>query len=392
MSAESDAGPWPGAAPGSTKIPAEALPRSAAATLDWLRLARSRRVGPATFIRLLREHGSATAALAALPRIAAEAGVPAYAACSRAAAEAEWHAAEAAGARALFLGAADYPPLLATIADPPAFLWAIGDPALGARDGVAVVGARNASALGCRMAARLARELGEAGLVVASGLARGIDAAAHQGALDTGTITVQAGGVDVIYPPENAALAAAIATRGLRLSEMPMGHPPRPQDFPRRNRVVSGLAIGLVVVEGAIRSGSLITARAALDQGREVMAVPGSPMDARSGGCNQLIRDGATLVRSAADVIEAIGTGATAPRPRPSTPEPIATAPAPRTGTGGEDASEMLFALIGPTPVGEDVLIRASGLPAQRVAGLLLEFEIQGLVRRHPGGTVSRET
>lgn len=380
------------AAPLSTKIPPGALPRSEAARLDWLRLWRSRRVGPATFIRLIREHGSAREALDALPGIAAEAGLRDYAPASRQAVEEEWRAAEEAGARPLLLGAADYPALLATIPDPPAFLWAIGDPALGARDAVAVVGARNASALGCRMAARLARELGEAGLIVASGLARGIDAAAHEGALDTGTIAVQAGGVDVVYPPENAALAAEIATRGLRLSEMPMGHPPRPQDFPRRNRIVSGLAIGLVVVEGAIRSGSLITARAALDQGREVMAVPGSPMDARSGGCNQLIRDGATLVRSAADVIEAIATGG-APRPRPTAPEPVAPEPVaemPATGTG--DASERLFELIGPTPVGEDVLIRAAGLSAREVAGLLIEFEIQGLVRRHPGGTVSRET
>lgn len=382
------------APPLSAKIPPEALPRSEAARLDWLRLWRSRRVGPATFIRLIREYGSARGALDALPAIAAEAGVSGYAPAPRAVIEEEWRVAEAAGARPLLLGAEDYPRLLATIPDPPSFLWAIGDIALGQRDGVAVVGARNASALGCRMAARLARELGEAGFVITSGLARGIDAAAHRAALETGTIAVQAGGVDVVYPPENAELAGRIAETGLRLSEMPMGHPPRPQDFPRRNRVVSGLALGLVVVEGATRSGSLITARAALDQGREVMAVPGSPMDARAGGCNQLIRDGATLVRDAADVLEAIASGVAAPpsaRPSPRTTRAPVEAPVPMPVPEG-DAAERLFDLIGPTPVTEDALTRGVGLPAARVAALLLDLELQGLIRRHPGATISRET
>ena len=292
--------------PASAKIPPAALPRSEAAQLDWLRLARSRRVGPATFIRLIREFGSANAALEELPRIASEAGVRDYAAASRAEVDAEWQAAATAGARPLLLGAPDYPPLLATISDPPPFLWALGAPELARRPVVALVGARNASALGGRMASRLAGELGEMGFVIASGLARGIDAAAHRAALATGTIAAQAGGVDDVYPSENAGLAAEIAATGLRVSEMPMGHGPRAQDFPRRNRIVSGLALGIVVVEGALRSGSLLTARNALDQGREVMAVPGNPMDARAGGCNQLIRDGATLVRSAADVAEAL--------------------------------------------------------------------------------------
>ncbi len=319
-------------APQTAKIPPEALPRSVEGQLDWLRLTRSRRVGPATFIRLLREFGSAAAALDALPGIAAEAGVRDYAAAPRGEALAEWRAADAAGARPLLLGAPDYPPLLATIADPPPLVWALGEPALAARPAVALVGARNASALGGRMASRLAAELGGMGFVVVSGLARGIDAAAHRAALTTGTIASQAGGLDVVYPPENAGLAAEIAAQGLRLSEMPMGHAPRAQDFPRRNRIVSGLALGVVVVEGALRSGSLITARNALDQGREVMAVPGNPMDARAGGCNALIRDGATLVRSAADVAEALAEslGEAAPRLRqvePAAPDPAAAAP-----------------------------------------------------------------
>ena len=245
----------PETVPPSAKIPPEALPRSAEAALDWLRLARSRRIGPATFGRLVREHGSASAALAALPGVAAEAGLRDYAAFPRAAAEAEWLAGTAAGGRALFLGSADYPPLLATVADAPPLLWAIGDPGLAARPVVALVGARNASALGCRMASRLAADLGAAGFVVASGLARGIDAAAHRAALATGTIAAQAGGVDVIYPPENAGLAAEIAAAGLRLSEMPVGHEPRAQDFPaaqphrlgpvpRRRRHRGGSALG----------------------------------------------------------------------------------------------------------------------------------------------------
>jgi DNA processing protein len=373
------------APPRSAKIPPEALPRSEAARLDWLRLARSRRVGPATFIRLIREYGSARAALDALPGIAAEAGVPDYAPASRAGAEAEWRAAEAAGARPLLLGAADYPGLLATIADPPPLLWALGDPAVAARASVALVGARNASALGCRMASRLASELGEAGLVVVSGLARGIDAAAHRAALATGTVAAQAGGVDVVYPPENAELAAAIAAAGLRLSEMPMGHAPKAQDFPRRNRLVSGLALGVVVVEGALRSGSLLTARAALDQGREVMAVPGNPLDARAGGCNQLIRDGATLVRSAADVAEALAESlGQAPRVRPA-PEPTHI---PVRAAGGGIGGRLLE-LLAPVPVAEDLLIRELG-DAAAVSAALLDLELAGLVLRHPGGLVSR--
>ncbi len=369
-------------APASAKIPPAALPRSEAGQLDWLRLTRSRRVGPATFIRLVREHGSAAAALDALPRIASDAGVRDYAPAPRAEIEAEWQAAVAAGARPLLLGAPDYPPLLATISDPPPLLWALGDPALARRPTVALVGARNASALGVRMASQLAAELGQMGFVVASGLARGIDAAAHRAALATGTIAALAGGVDDLYPTENAGLAAEITARGLRLSEMPMGYAPRAQDFPRRNRIVSGLALGIVVVEGAPRSGSLITARNALDQGREVMAVPGNPLDARAGGCNQLIRDGATLVRSAADVAEALGETLTTPAPAPTASKAAPPPPA-------EGFNARLVELLGPTPVAEDMLIRDLGAPAATVAAALLDLEMQGCVLRHPGGLVS---
>jgi DNA processing protein len=383
-------------APRSAKFAPAALPRSELGQIAWLRLVRSRRVGPATFIRLIRAHGSAEAALDALPGIAAAAGDQGYVPASRASAQAEWEAASEAGARPLLLGAADYPPLLATIADPPPLLWAIGGITLAQGSCVALVGARNASAVGCRMAARLADELGAMGYVVASGLARGVDAAAHKASLATGTVAVQAGGVDTIYPAQNAALAAEIAERGLRLSEMPIGHEPRAQDFPRRNRIISGLSAGVVVVEGALRSGSLITARNALDQGREVMAVPGSPLDPRAGGCNQLIRDGAVLVRSAEDIAEALAHQGAVPVPRlpvAREPEPgsrLHAAPAlPAEAAPAAEGGAPILALLGPVPVAEDVLARELGRPPAGVAADLLDLELGGLIRRHPGGLVS---
>jgi DNA processing protein len=355
--------------------------------VDWLRLTRSRRVGPATFLRLMAEHGSAGRALGALPGLAAAAGERDYRPYPRAEAEADLDRGAAFGARPLALGAPDYPRHLAVIPYPPPFLWALGDPALLDRPAVALVGARNASALGCRMAARLANDLGAAGFVTVSGLARGVDAAAHRASLETGTIAIQAGGIDEVYPPENADLARDIAARGLRISEMPMGHPPRTQDFPRRNRIISGLALGVVVIEGALRSGSLITARAALDQGREVMAVPGNPLDARAAGCNALIRDGATLVRDAADVAEALGAQlGERPIPRPA---PIPETPPP--GRAG-DLPARLLGLLGPTPVGEDTLTRALESTAPIVAEALLDLELAGRIARHPGGLVSLVT
>jgi DNA processing protein len=390
--------PMSDALPHTNAIPATALPADTEAALDWLRLIRSRRVGPATFIRLLREQGSAPAALEALPQRAAEAGLSGYRPCSRAEAMAEWEAAAAARARPLFLGAPDYPPLLALLADPPPLLWAIGNPAIARADPIALVGARSASALGCRMARRLARDLGASGHAIASGLARGIDAAAHEAALATGTIAVQAGGVDIIYPPENARLAAAIAETGLRLSEMPMGEPPRASHFLRRNRIVAGLSRAVVVVEAAERSGALNTARHALDQGREVMAVPGHPLDPRAGGCNLLIREGAVLVRSAADVAEALGSPASAPPLTPPAAARVpAAAPAPDDAAGPDafatgDLASALLRLIGPVAIAEDLLIRETGAPAAAVAAAILELELAGLVLRQPGGLVALTT
>ena len=292
--------------------------------LDWLRLLRSRRVGIATFWRLLADHGSARAALAALPGIARAAGDIDYSPCPEGVVLAEIAAARAAGARSLCAGDRAYPAPLYDMPDAPPFLWTRGDLSLLARPMVALVGARNASSLGLRMAKGLARDLSDQGHVIVSGLARGIDTAAHVAALSGGTVAVLAGGVDMIYPAENAALGDDIARMGLLVSEQPMGLVPQARHFPARNRIISGLARAVVVVEAAAKSGSLITARTALDQGREVMAVPGHPMDARASGCNMLIRDGAVLVRDAADVIELIGAAEARSRPAVTSPFPAA--------------------------------------------------------------------
>jgi DNA processing protein len=381
------------------KIPPDALPLSQIGALAWLRLFRSPRVGPATFIRLIRAHGTAEAALEALPEIAAHSGTRGYKPARREDIVAEWEAACAAGAQPLLLGSPGYPARLATIPDAPPFLWALGDLARLDQTLVALVGARNASALGCRMAARLARDLGALGYGIVSGLARGIDASAHRAAIETGTIAVQAGGIDTIYPAENAGIAADIAARGLRLSEMPIGHAPRAQDFPRRNRIISGLSLGVVVIEGALRSGSLITARNALDQGREVMAVPGSPLDPRAGGCNQLIRDGATLVRSAEDVAELLAETARLPAAPQRKASPVVEAPQSppttpsirpsRRQDGTAPDRPRILALLGPVPVPEHVLARELGQSAARLAVELTDLELSGQIRRHPGGLVS---
>ena len=358
----------------------------------WLRLLRSRRVGISTFHRLMAEHGSAQAALLALPDIAREAGLAEYETCPEALIAAEYRAARAARARLICLGDPDYPATLAQIADAPPLFWAVGDPALLARPMLALVGARNASSLGTRMARWLARELGEAGFVVVSGLARGVDAAAHLSALDTGTIAVLAGGADVIYPAENAGLAADIARRGLLLSEQPMGMAPQSRHFPRRNRIISGLARAVVVIEAAARSGSLITARDALDQGREVLAVPGHPFDARAAGCNMLIRDGAALVRNAADIIAALpAEDSTPPQTDPTTDRP-APAPAPPTRRSLRESAALharILDRLGPSPMAEDQLIRDLKAPPGQVGPALVDLELAGQVLRQAGGLLS---
>ncbi|WP_431300522.1 DNA-processing protein DprA [Tabrizicola sp. BL-A-41-H6] len=359
--------------------------------LDWLRLIRSRRVGPVTFHRLVGEHGTARAALAALPEIARAAGVEGYAVCPVEVAAAELRAGKAKGARLLCHGEAAYPLALMDLPDAPAVLWALGNVALLNRPMVAMVGARNASSLGVRMARRLAEGLAQAGQVVVSGLARGIDAEAHRAALPTGTVAVMAGGVDVIYPSENAALHAEIAATGCLVSEQPMGLEPQARHFPLRNRIVSGLARAVIVVEAAARSGSLITARTALDQGRDVMAVPGHPFDARASGCNMLIRDGATLVRGAQDVLEVIGAAvllAEPPAPRIA-PLPGPAAPQ-RSLKEMRVLHDMILARLGPSPVAEDQLVRDLAVTSAELAPELLALELDGRVLRQPGGLLSR--
>lgn len=368
-----------------------------------LRLIRSRRVGPTTFWRLIAEYGSATAALDALPEVARTAGVEGYAPCPPEVARAEIAAARRMGARMVLRGMPSYPAALHDLPDAPPLFWTLGDSALLTRPMVALVGARNASSLGLRMARKLAADLSAAGYVVVSGLARGIDAAAHEAALPGATVAVQAGGVDVIYPRENADLARRIAEEGCRLSEQPMGLEPQARHFPVRNRLISGLVQAVVVVEAAARSGSLITAKTALDQGRDVLAVPGHPFDARAGGCNILIRDGATLVRGAEDVIEALAprTGASAvalPLPEPAdTPDRApAPDPAPPSRLPGPDLREIaalhrqILDRLGPSPLAEDQLIRDLALPPAAIAPELLALELEGKLLRQPGGLLSR--
>ena len=289
------------------------------------------------------------------------------------------------GARPVAIGSGDYPAALAEIADPPPFLWCIGDPALMQRPMLALVGARNASSLGTRMARKLAAELGEAGYTIVSGLARGIDTAAHTAALDTGTIAVMAGGVDVIYPTENAVLGQEIQERGLRVSEIAVSVTPQARHFPRRNRIISGLSQAVVVIEAAAKSGSLITARTALDQGRDVLAVPGHPFDARASGCNMLIRDGATLVRGAQDVIAALE------RPEPAAIAKVQPAPKPRPQSPETaELHRQILARLGPSPIPEDNLIRDLAFAPAEVSPEITTLELDGKIRREPGGLLSR--
>lgn len=357
--------------------------------LSVLRLVRSRRIGATTFHRLIAEYGCAAEALRALPEIALSSGVKNYQPCSVDNARAELAAGRRAGAQLLVHGGAGYPEPLVPLADAPPVLWALGRTELLEKPLIAVVGARSASSLGLRMARRLAADLAEAGMAVVSGLARGVDAVAHAAALDTGTIGVQAGGIDVIYPIENTELAAKMAQQGLRLAELPPGSSPQARHFPQRNRIIAGLCRATIVVEAAARSGSLLTARMALDYGRDVLAVPGHPLDARAGGCNMLIRDGATLIRGIEDVFETLGMEPGAARlpehDRPG-PPPGELAPPPPS----EDLPQRLLGLLGPSPTPEEELIAALGSDAARFGQALLLLEIEGALVRHPGGFVSR--
>jgi DNA processing protein len=322
-----------------------------------------------------------------VPDLARRGGGKAPALRSRDDAEREIARVDKLGARFLTMGQGLYPRLLAEIEDAPPLLIAKGNAALLDKQSVAIVGARNASAAACRFARGLAHDLGQHGLIVVSGLARGIDSAAHDGALESGTIAVIAGGIDVFYPPENQARQEALYERGLVLAEMPCGTEPRARHFPYRNRIIAGISSGTVVVEAAPRSGSLITARLAAEAGREVMAVPGSPLDPRAQGCNQLIRDGATLVQNAADVVDQVRPFESQVR---STPSPYDHRP--EDMVDGEEVLASIESLLGPSPVPVDEIIRLSGAPSGSVQMALLELDLAGRLDRHAGNKVSLRT
>lgn len=357
---------------------------SDAERLDWLRLARTETVGPVAFQHLLRRYGSPAAALDALPALARRAGRPQPPAIySQAEAEAEITQGEADGAALLLCRDAGFPAGLQAIDPPPPVLWALGDTRLLQRRSVAVVGARIASASGRRFAREMAVGLGVAGLVVVSGLARGIDAAAHEGALATGTVAVLGGGVGDVYPPENEALYRAIAERGCIVSESQPRRRAQAKDFPRRNRLISGLSLAVVVVEAELKSGSLITARIAAEQGREVLAVPGSPLDPRARGCNDLIRQGAAVCEGVEDVLRAV--------------EPLAGFRAPHepflAGNYDDPPPELIervYDLLSPTPVAIDELARQAGAPAGAVFATLVELSLAGRAELLAGGQAAR--
>jgi len=353
--------------------------------IDWLRLIRSDHVGPRTFRALLRHFGSARAALERLPELARRGGA---ARPGRILSETEAHA-ELAGSQRLGVllvapGEAGYPPRLAELDDAPPLLAVRGAAETLMRPMLAVVGSRNASGAGLKFAGQLAHDLAGAGFVIVSGLARGIDSAAHRASLKGGTVAALAGGHDRIYPPEHEELLAAmLASGGAAMSEMPLGHVPRARDFPRRNRLISGAALGVVVVEAALRSGSLITARFAAEQGREVFAVPGSPLDPRAAGTNDLIRQGAMLTTGAAEIIEAV---------QPILGRPIALREPDDEPLDGEPVAgerTRIVDLLGPSPLLLDDLIRISGASPSVVRTVLLELELAGRIERHGGGLIS---
>ena len=356
--------------------------------IDWLRLIRSQNVGPRTFRALINHFGGARAALDALPALARRGGGNAapqiYA---REQAEREIEASRKLGVGFVAIGEADYPHRLQMIDDPPPLVAVRGHIAALAMPQVAIVGSRNASAAGVKLTQRIAHGLCEAGFAIVSGLARGIDAAAHRASLSTGTVAVLAGGHDRVYPPEHVDLLEAILPAGAALSEMPLGWEPRARDFPRRNRLISGLSLGVVIVEAAKRSGSLITARLALEQGREVFAVPGSPLDPRAEGTNGLIKQGATPVTEAADIVAVLQPimGLELPAREPER-EDVESAPYVEPAP---DERTRIVALLSPTPVSIDDLIRLSQSSPRVVRMVLLELEIAGRLERHGGGMVS---
>ena len=382
--------------------PAPPAPLSAAQRLACLRLIRSENVGPVTFRDLVSHFGGAEEALAALPELSRRGGYrQPIRVCPLNVAEAELEAAADIGASALFVGEPGYPPALAAVDPPPPLLYVKGRVGHLARPMLAVVGARNGSAAGQKLARLFASSIGAAGFVIVSGLARGIDSAAHEAALETGTVAVLAGGPDNVYPPEHAELQRRIAERGCLVSENPPGFAPRGQDFPRRNRIISGMALGVLVVEAARRSGTLVTARMAGEQGREVFALPGHPLDPRAEGTNRLLKSGATLVTEPDDVLAALAPLLReAPQPLsrnpaaqaapevPSPPHMPAADPTELPEVGDADRARLIEAL-GPAPVDVDELGRATGLSARAIQIALMELALAGRIERHGHQLVS---
>lgn len=380
-----------------TAAPLPQAPLDHAQRLACLRLIRSENVGPVTFRELINHYGGADLALEALPELAARGGNKRrIRITSRSEAERELEHARKSGAEPIFTIEPGYPPALASIEAPPPMLYARGNTQMLTRPAVAVVGSRQASAAGHKLTRLFATALGEAGYVVVSGLARGIDAVAHETALDTGTVAVVAGGVDIVYPPENAALTEAIGQKGAIVSEMPPGFVPRAKDFPRRNRIISGISLGVLVVEAAKRSGTLVTARLAGEQGREVFAIPGHPLDPRAEGTNGLLKSGATLVTEPTDILDALaplsGLSPTAAfaeqhpveiwQPPPLLPPPL---------LDETDRARVLTAL-GPAPIDVDALMRATGLDTRALNIVLMELDLAGRIVRHGAGLVSRNS
>jgi DNA processing protein len=365
-----------------TPAPLPQAPLDEEQRIACLRLIRSEQIGPVTFRELINHCGGAKEALAALPELSRRGGRrQPIRICPRDTAEAELDAARAAGARPLFTIEPGYPTALAALDAPPPLLYAKGDIGHLTRPMFAIVGARNGSAGGQKIARQFASAIGRAGFVIASGLARGIDSAAHEAAVDSGTVAVVAGGVDVVYPPENAGLQQQIGERGCIISENPPGFVPRGKDFPRRNRIISGVSLGVLVVEAARRSGTLITARMAGEQGREVFAVPGHPLDPRAEGTNQLLKSGATLVTEPEDVLDALRPQLRDP-PRRDTAQQIADSDTRSAEIGDGDRQKLLQAL-GPAPIDVDELCRATGLEPRAVQIGLLELMLSGRVDRH---------
>jgi len=373
--------------------PAWQTPPDGHELLAWLRLIRSHNIGPRTFWGLLTKYGSATEALHALPELARR-GRRAVKLTSEKDATREIEKIDAYGGKLAAIGQPGYPPLLAQVDAPPPILTVMGDGSIAGPRTIGIVGARNASASGRKMAELMADGLGRHGITIASGLARGVDTHAHHASLSTGTVAVTAGGINRVYPKENADLYKSIAEQGAVVSEMPFDAEPVARFFPRRNRLISGMSAGVVVIEAAARSGSLITARFALEQGREVFAVPGSPLDQRAQGTNGLLRNGATLVQTPEDVLEGVENQFSAPEelalqfglsPAQQPTAHMETTSVPQL----EQINETILGLLSPTPVQIDELVRLTGAHASAVATAVLELEISGQALRHPGGGVS---